>query len=80
MDNAEKCIVCGSWFCGACDYEHGEKLWDEENKNYYYVCKNCLEQGLDSINNENEDDAIFTEEEYNRATKELGKRNNNSLY
>lgn len=74
MDNAEHCVVCGSWFCGACDYENGEKLWAEQNKNYYYVCKDCLEQGLDSINEDNEDDATFTKEGYDKALAELNKR------
>jgi hypothetical protein len=76
MDNAEHCVVCGSWFCGACDYENGETLHDIENQNYYYVCKDCLEQGLDYINVDNEDDAIFTKEEYDRAVKELEERIN----
>ena len=75
MDNAEHCVVCGGWFCGACDYENGERLWDEENQNYYYVCKDCLEQGLDYINEDNEDDATFTKEEYDRAVNELINRN-----
>lgn len=70
MDNAEHCIVCGSWLCGACDNENGEKLWDSENENIYYVCKHCLNQGLDYINEDNEDDAIFTKEEYDKALKE----------
>ena len=75
MDNAEHCVVCGSWFCGACDYENGEKLWDEENENYYYVCNGCLKQGLDYINENNEDDAIFTKEEYDKAVMFLKNRN-----
>jgi len=75
MDNAEHCVVCSSWFCGACDLENGKNLWDDENKNGYYVCKRCLKQGLDYINKDNEDDAIFTKEEYNTAVKELKLRN-----
>lgn len=74
MDNAEQCIVCGDWFCYACDYENGENLWSEENSNSYYICKECLENGLEDINDENMDDAIFTKEEYNKAIKELNKR------
>ena len=75
MDNAEHCVVCDSWFCGACDHENGEILWDETNKNYYYVCNDCLGQGLDYINDDNEDDATFTKEEYDRAVMFLKNRN-----
>ena len=75
MDNAEQCVVCGSWFCGACDYNKGEKLWDDKNKNYYYVCKDCLEEGVDYINDDNEDDATFTKKEYDREVKDLNERN-----
>lgn len=75
MDNAEQCIVCSAWFCGGCDYENGEQLWSEENSNYYYVCKQCLDAGLAEINSENMDDAIFSQEEYDRAVKELNSRN-----
>ncbi|APH20971.1 TPA: hypothetical protein ACXDAY_002253 [Clostridium botulinum] len=74
MDNAEHCVVCSSWFCGACDYKNGEKLWDDENENCYYVCKDCLEQGLDYINEDNEDDTIFTKGEYDKAIEKLNKR------
>ena len=74
IDNAEHCVVCGRWFCEACDYINGEQLWDEENNNYYYVCKDCLNQGLEYINEDNIDDTIFTKEEYNRAIKELNER------
>lgn len=73
MDNAEHYIVCDSWFCRACDYENGEKLCDE-GKDYYYVCKDCLRQGLNYINKNNEDDTKFSKEEYDRAIKELYKR------
>ena len=74
MNNTEHCVVCSSWFCEACNYKNGEKLWDNENENYYYVCKDCLEQGLNFINNDNEDDAVFTRAEYDRAIEELNKR------
>ncbi|QDY27022.1 FYVE zinc finger domain-containing protein [Clostridium botulinum] len=74
MDNAEHCIVCGNWFCRVCDYENGENLWDNKNENYYYVCKDCLEQGLDYINEDNEDDVTFTEKEYDGAVKKLNQR------
>lgn len=71
MDNAEHCVVCSSWFCEACDYENGQNLYDEENDNYYYVCKDCLEKGLDYINKNNEDDAKFTKKEYNKSLRDL---------
>lgn len=74
MDNAEYCIVCGNWFCRACEYENGVNLWSHNNDNNYYVCKHCLKQGLEYINNDNEDDAIFTQEEYEKAVKELSNR------
>lgn len=74
IDNAEHCVTCGSWFCGACEYENGENLWDEEDEYDYYICKDCLDQGLDYINVNNQDEAVFTKKEYNRAIKELGER------
>lgn len=74
MDNAECCIVCGEWFCGDCDYENGIKIWSENNSTYYYVCKYCLEEGLDYINLDNMDDTEFDEGEYDSAIKELNLR------
>jgi hypothetical protein len=74
MDNAESCIVCDDYFCGACDYESGITLWSGSNSNAYYVCKHCLNQGIEYINKENMDDATFTVEEYNRTIKELKSR------
>lgn len=73
MDNAEHCVVCGSWFCGACDYSKGITLCDNKNENYYYICKDCLKKGINYINEDNEDDAIFTKKEYNKAIKSLNK-------
>ncbi len=75
IDNAESCIICGEWFCGGCDYENGIKVWNEENSTYYYVCKDCLEEGLDYINSDNMDNVEFEEDEYKEACNELNKRN-----
>ena len=75
MDNSENCIVCDSYFCGACDYENGERLYSQNNETYYYVCKDCLKKGLNYINEDNIDDAIFNDEEYNKAINSLKERN-----
>lgn len=71
MDHAANCIVCDDYFCGGCDSENGENLWSENNSNNYYVCKPCLNQGIEYINDENMDDAVFTIEEYDKAIEEL---------
>lgn len=73
MDSAIKCVVCQAWYCEYCGdkEENGAYLKDTLENREGFVCKYCLEQSLEDINNDNVDDYLFAKEDYEKARENL---------
>lgn len=72
MDNAEQCIHCESWFCHACD-NNGVQIWSDEEGEGGFICKDCLEEGLEAINSDNTHCIEFTQKEFDEAVEDYNK-------
>ncbi|EPB8173122.1 hypothetical protein ACRTAL_002297 [Clostridium perfringens] len=68
----ETCAVCESSFCKDHEYKNGARFWlEDEEASYYYICKDCLEKGLEYINANNIDKITFNQLQYDEAMDEL---------
>lgn len=76
IDNGVECVVCGNEYCGACDYDNGNSIYsnDGEEINGYFICKDCMKLPLEKINEDNIDNAIFTQEDLNKTIKEFNEK------